>query len=177
MKSYLAAVRGLHERSPARAVTTAIAGVLLATLPIAVLVGAGVAAYYVGESGELASVGVAAIIVTLAGLAAESFRRWRPWRRILAWRLAEYADRAGDRAVHFRMADGDLPAARRALKRAGYLVDVPAWRTGEKVQIEARYRPESKPAEEPERVLEQAGISFDRTGNSTSLGPGSAWPM
>ena len=172
-KSYRELVRELSAWNRPSAVASAVGGGVLFAAPALIVFGAGIGTYYAERHGDTAWVIAAAGIGTAGAVAAEWARRRRPWRALLLWRLRRYEQRAGDKAVQFRIAGDDLPAAVRALRKAGYLVRGPLTKPPGEIEIDARYRPDNPPTVEPEVALDGAGISYRRIGNSTIVGP--AW--
>jgi hypothetical protein len=170
-KSYRELVRELAAWNRPWAVASALLGAVLFAAPALILFGAALGTYYAARDGDTGCVIAAAAIGTTGTIAAEWARRQRPWRALLLRRLRRYEYRAGDKAVQLRIAGADLPAAGRALRRAGYLVRGPLRKLRDEIGIEARHRPESPPAVAPEAVLDGAGITSRRTGTSTTIGP------
>lgn len=170
-RSYRRLFRDLWDGSPSRAVGAAVAAALLLPFPVLLLIASGVGAYYLGESGTTERVVGAATLVAIAGLVAEAIRRWRPWLRAIWRHASRYEHRKGDRAYQLEVDAEDLRDAKAALKDAGFMVDVPYWRTTEAVPFDARWRAEHEPAKDPPTVLQEAGIPHRVRGTSVSLGP------
>jgi hypothetical protein len=169
-------LKNLWWRSGAWAVACGTAAVVLAAIPFVVAIAFAVGAFYLTKDGELTQVVGAAVLVTFGGVGAEGLRRRRLWKWIVARRLSYYDDRRGDIAVQFRVDHADLQATKKALRGAGYFVDLETWRTEDgKPGLNARYRPDRPPSREPEKVLHDAGIAYVRTGNSVTIGP--AYPV
>lgn len=161
----------MWDRSPAWTWSCLGAGLIFAAMRLSVVVGAGVAAFYLAKGGELAGVVAAATVGAGAGLVTDGIRRIAPWRRMIESRLAKYEDRRGDRAIQLHVSSTDVAAARKALRKAGYIVDIPKWHTGESVELDARWHPEEEPTQSPAAILDRFGISYRQAGSSVTVGP------
>ena len=66
--------------------------------------------------------------------------------------------------------------AAKALRKAGYVVDLPkSWTDEQEVEVTARHRPDKQLGRSPIAVLEEAGIAHRHISNGVIIGP--AYPL